>query len=38
MSKIINFMNRNNIAIDKIKAKESSLEEIFINLTNDEKK
>jgi ABC-2 type transport system ATP-binding protein len=38
MSKIINFMNENNIAIDKIKAKESSLEEIFINLTNDEKK
>ena len=38
MSKIINFMNQNNIAIDKIKAKESSLEEIFINLTNDEKK
>ena len=38
MSKIINFMNQNNIAVDKIKAKESSLEEIFINLTNDEKK
>ena len=38
MSKIINFMNQNNIIIDKVKAKESSLEEIFINLTNDEKK
>lgn len=38
MSKIINFMNQNDIAIDKIKSKESSLEEIFINLTNDEKK
>ena len=38
MSKIINFMNQNDIIIDKVKAKESSLEEIFINLTNDEKK
>ena len=38
MSEIINFMNQNNITIDRIKAKESSLEEIFINLTNDEKK
>ena len=38
MSKIINFMNQNDIAIDKIKSKESSLEEIFISLTNDEKK
>ena len=38
MCKIINLMNQNNITIDKIKAKESSLEEIFINLTNDEKK
>ena len=37
MSKIINLMNQNDITINKIKAKESSLEEIFINLTNDEK-
>ena len=37
MGEIINFMNQNNITINKIKTKKSSLEEIFINLTNEKK-
>ena len=33
--KIIDFMNNKNIDINKIKTKKSTLEEIFIKLTNE---
>ena len=34
---IMNFMNQNNIKINKIRTKQSTLEEIFIKLTNEKK-
>ena len=37
MIKIIDFMNEHNAKINKIKVKESTLEEIFIKLTNEKK-
>ena len=33
--KIINFLNKKNIVINKIRIKEGTLEEIFIKLTNE---
>ena len=36
MIDIINFMNENSISINKIKTEKSTLEEIFIKLTNND--